>query len=126
MKNLHTYENDFTTLYVRADHVLVIMKEGITVIPEYQQYLKQVAQKHFPNRPFGYVTHRKNSYAVDPKVYIETSKIKNLVAFAIVSTTSLSLSNAQIEQLFLSIPVQIFDDLDIAEAWIQEVVAQHH
>lgn len=125
MENLHTYETDFTTLHVRTDHVLVIMKEGITVVPAYQQYLQEVALKHFTNRPFGYITHRRNSYAVDPKVYIETSKIKNLVAFAIVSKTPLSLSNARIEQLFLSISVQVFDELDVAQAWVQEIVAQH-
>ena len=125
MKNLHTYETDFTTLHIRADHVLAIMKEGVTVVPEYQKYLEEASLLHFPKKPFGYITHRKHSYAVDPKVYIKTSQIENLVAFAIVSTEPVSLSNAQIEQLFLSIPVQVFNDLEKAEAWVQEIVAQH-
>ena len=125
MKNLHTYETDFTTLHIRTDHVLAIMKEGITVVPEYQQYLEEVSLLHFPERPFGYITHRKNSCAVDRQVYIKTSQIKNLVAFAIVSKEKLSLSNAQIEKLFLSVPVQVFTELSEAEAWMQEIVAQN-
>lgn len=61
------------------------MNEGITVIPEYNDILISLANTYFPQRDFVYITHRKNSYSVDPTIYIETSKISNLRAFVVIA-----------------------------------------
>jgi hypothetical protein len=99
------------------------MKEGITVKPEYNNDLIAIADKYFKDRPFGYVTHRINSYAVDPATYVQTSKIDNLVAFAVVSKNSINISNMELEKIFLKKPFEIFDEMDEAIDWVHDVVA---
>ena len=119
---------EFGEIDVFNNFVIAIMKEGITVKPEYNNDLINIANKYFPNKPFGYITYRKNSYSVDPMVYIETSKIKNLVAFAVVSvegSPGLKLTNVEIEKMFLKKPFKHFISLNNAKLWVNEMVEQN-
>lgn len=113
---------DFGEIDVFNNFVIAIMKEGITVIPEYNKHLVDIATTYFSNRPFGYITYRKNSYAVDPMIYLKTSDIKNLVAFAIVADDSQKTSNIEIEKHFLKKPLRGFTNLDDAKDWVNELI----
>ena len=125
LKNKSPYKLEFGTVFIADHYILAVMNEGVTILPEHNQNLVDAAERFFKDRPFGYITHRIHSYSVDPKVYLETSKISNLVAFAVVSGDQISLNNTKVEQLFLDKPVQLFDELEAAQAWIQDIVAQH-
>lgn len=116
MITTHTYT--FGTLSIHSNFVIAIMNEGITVKPEYNEILVSIANKYYPNKPFGYITHRINSYSVDPSIYIETSKIKNLVAFAVVSEEPLKLSAVDVEKIFLKKPFKTFQDMTNAQEWV--------
>tara|TARA_R110002050_G_scaffold182014_2_gene315478 strand:- start:19 stop:396 length:378 start_codon:yes stop_codon:yes gene_type:complete len=116
---------DFGEIHVFQNFIVVFMDEGITVKPEYNPYLVDIANKYFKNRPFGYITYRIHSYAVNPLVYIETSKIKNLAAFAIVSTNGLKKSNVEIEKRFMTKPFEHFTDLDVAKKWVDSFIKSH-
>jgi len=113
----------FGKVEIYSNYVIAIMKEGVTVKPEYNKDLVSLANQYFKHRPFGYITHRINSYSVDPSTYIETSKIDNLVAFAVVSKNSINISNTELEKIFLKKPLNHFDELDEAIDWVNEVVA---
>ena len=63
---------DFGTIELHEHYVITIMNEGITVKPEYNEELVSIANTHYKGKPFAYITHRKNSYAVDPSVYFKT------------------------------------------------------
>ena len=91
---------DFCEVEVYKNYVIVIINEGISLTPENNDVLLGIATKYFINKNFGYITHRINSYSVDPRIYTETSKIENLVSFAVVSENKIALSNAQIEKTF--------------------------
>ncbi len=112
----------FGILEVYNNFVLAVMKEGITVKPEYNEYLIEIAEKHFKNKPFGYITNRKNSYSVDPRIYYETSKINNLVAFSVVSVKKINLTNVELEKIFLKKPFKHFTELNNAIQWVNEIV----
>lgn len=103
-------------------YMIAVINEGLTVDHEINSFLTSLAYSHFKNRPFGYITHRIHSYSVDPSVYSETSKIENLVGFAIVSIKKINLTNAQIEELFLNKPIQTFNEIDNAVAWIKSLI----
>ncbi|RMA64215.1 hypothetical protein [Ulvibacter antarcticus] len=103
-------------------YIVTTMKEGIIVIPEYNNELINVANKYFKNKPFAYITNRVNSYSVDPKIYIETSKIKNLVAFAVVTKEAINMSNVEVEKIFLKKPFQQFETLDEAIYWAKHII----
>ncbi len=112
----------FGEVQIFENFVIAIMDEGTTVRPEDNEELLKIANTYFSGRPFGYITHRINSYAVDPMVYLQTSKIDNLIAFAVVSTDGIKESNIELEKLFLSKPFRHFRDMEEAKEWIDEMV----
>ncbi len=118
---IKTLNFEFGEVRIFQNFVVVVMNEGITVKPEYNKDLVDIAYKYFKSKLFGYITYRKNSYAVDPMIYIETSKIENLVAFAVVSSEGLNVSNIEIEKRFFTKPFQHFSNLDDAKNWINEL-----
>lgn len=113
---------EFGEIRVFKNFVIVVMKEGITVKPEYNKDLVNIAAKYFKDTLFGYITYRKNSYAVNPLVYLETSEIKNLAAFAVVCGDGLKLSNLELEKIFLKKPLRHFGNLDDAKDWVNSVI----
>ncbi len=115
---------DFCDFTIFDNFLIAVMKEGTTVVPEHNEVLVDLANKYFKERPFAYITNRINSYAVDPKVFNETSKIENLVAFAVVSQQELGISNASFEKSFLKKPQKTFSKLIDAIAWCEEKVAE--
>jgi hypothetical protein len=121
---IETLHFEFGEIRVFKNFVVVVMKEGITVIPEYNKDLAAISEKYFYKRPFGYITYRKNSYSVDPMVYIETSKIENLIGFAVVSSEGLKVSNLELEKRFLKKPLRHFINLDDAKDWINGLIEE--
>ncbi|NCT16939.1 MAG: hypothetical protein COZ75_07720 [Flavobacteriaceae bacterium CG_4_8_14_3_um_filter_34_10] len=114
---------DFCEFSIFNNFIIAVINEGITVMPEHNEVLLKLAKKYFKNRPFAYITNRIHSYAVDPKVYLETSKIENLVAFAVVSQQKLSTSNTQVEKMFLNKPYKNFEHLLEAIHWSESIIA---
>lgn len=104
--------------------MVVKMKEGVTVEPAHNLNLEKIAKTYYSGKKFGYITYRENSYSVNPLVYIETSKITNLVAFAVVAPDGLRESNIRIEKLFFKKPFQSFQDLDQAKDWIIQKIEE--
>lgn len=96
--------------------------EGATVNLESNKYLEDIADTYFANKKFVYITHRINSYAVDPAVYPKAAEIENLIGFTVVANHHLALSNAEIEKLFYQNPFEIFTDLEKAKTWAESIV----
>lgn len=113
---------EFGEVAVYEDYVVVVMKEGITVAPKYNDDLIKLSEAYFKNRKFGYITQRKYSYSVDPQIYFKTSKIKNLVAFAIVANENPISKTSDLEKTFLRQPLKVFQELADAVNWVQELV----
>lgn len=88
---------DFCEFSIFDNFIIAVMNDGVTVLPEHNLILVELSEKHFKNRPFAYITNRINSYSVDPKVFNETSKIENLIAFAVVSQTDVRIAIASFE-----------------------------
>lgn len=113
---------DFCEIHIYDYYLVVLIKEGITVSPKHNAVLINVADDFFKSTNFVYITHRINSYSVDPSTYLETSKIKNLKGFAVVSKDYKAKSNVEIEKLFLNKPFETFDDLIDAESWVKSIL----
>lgn len=109
-------------MFIYDNYLVVVMKEGVNITPKHNNVLVEVTKNHFSDKPFVYITHRINSYSVDPKIYLETSKIKNLKGFAVVSSNYKAKVNAQIEQMFFNKPFEIFTKLDEAIRWANELI----
>jgi hypothetical protein len=113
---------DFCTMHIYDNYMIVVINEGVTVTPEHNDVLLNVADTYYKNKPFVYITHRLNSYAVDPAIYKETSKIENLAGFCVVSADYKAKRNAEIEKLFLNKPFEIFDTIEDATTWVNQVI----
>jgi hypothetical protein len=98
--------------YMKAE-----INEGVTMNQEAAKELMVIAKKHFPSKPFAYITVRKNSYAVDPMIYLKVFEIENLKAIAIVSGKFIDNHNVKIEKHFFNKPMQIFKTQTEAISW---------
>ncbi|SRX55884.1 hypothetical protein [Aequorivita sp. CIP111184] len=119
---IKTLNFEFGEIRVFKNFVVVVMNEGITVKPEYNDDLIAISENYFRDRPFGYITYRKNSYSVNPMVYLKTSKIENLIAFAVVSDDALRIRNLEVERRFLTKPFEHFNNLDDAKDWVNKMI----
>ncbi|MDG5492886.1 hypothetical protein [Psychroserpens sp. SPM9] len=112
---------DFCHIHIYENYMIVTVNTGVNISTEHNTILKNVADTYFKKKPFIYITHRINSYSVDPAVYRETSKIPNLIGFCVVSKNYMAKSAAQIEKLFLNKPFEIFDTLTEAIDWAKSI-----
>lgn len=113
---------DFCEMQIYDNYLVVVMNEGVTVTPDHNQVLLNVSDTYFNNRNFVYITNRIHSYSVNPSIYFETSKIKNLLGFAVVSKDYKAKTNAEVEKLFFEKPFEIFSTLEIAVDWANSLL----
>lgn len=114
---IKSYTLNFCDLEIHKDYVLAIMHEGIIVDKENNTILIDIAEKHFKNTPFVYITHRINSYSVDPIVYIKTAQIKSLMGFAIVSKSPNQKKLSTYEKTFFNKEFKLFEKMEEALQW---------
>lgn len=113
---------DFCDMRIYDNYMVTIMNEGVTITPDHNQILLNIVDTYYNDRKFVYITHRLHSYSVDPAIYFETSKIKNLAGFAVVSKDFKAKSNAEIEKLFLNKPFEVFNTVEEAIAWANSLL----
>lgn len=114
------------TFYIYPNYLIVEINEGETVTAESNEILVDIANTYYNGKKFVYITNRIHSYAVDPAVYSKTSLIENLAGFAVVATNLISLSNAEIEKLFLSKPFESFTELNKAIDWAHSITKHNN
>lgn len=113
---------DFCEIHIYDHYMIVTINTGVNLSVEHNATLTNIADTYYKNKSFVYITHRINSYSVDPAIYKETSKINNLAGFCVVSKNYLAKSTAQIEKLFLNKPFEIFDTVEEAIEWSKSVM----
>lgn len=113
----------FCVIEVYNDYAISRINEGFHLTPDKNRILEDIANDYFNDKSFVYISHRKNSYSVDPSIYLQTSKVKNLEGMAVVAEAPLSKGNAEVEKLFLDKPFEIFTDIDDAITWAKTLVA---
>jgi hypothetical protein len=116
------YHLKFGEVHIYNFYVKAVIAEGITIDKKISDTIINLATKHFPHKPFGYITHRIHSYSVDPAVYKDVADISNLVGFAIVTGNTKRLINSDFERYFIKKPSKTFKELDEAINWIKELI----
>lgn len=104
-------------LEIYPNYAVAELNEGITLNEDSVAEMVSITHLHYANTPFAYITIRKNSYAVDPIMYLKIFEIENLKAIAIVSTKSLDNHNIKIERHFFKKPMNIFSSFKEALTW---------
>ncbi|MER3374818.1 MAG: STAS/SEC14 domain-containing protein [Allomuricauda sp.] len=116
------YQLDIGTVQVFDDYMVATFDEGATVTLERAYQIIGISEIHFRNRNFGYISQRKNSYAVDPTIYNYLRGLENLKAFAIVSKKEIDMHNFKIEKLFYKKNMEFFIEFENALAWVRKRV----
>ena len=114
------YQLDIGTVQVYNDFMVSTFEEGATLTLERAYQIIGISEIHFRDKNFGYISLRKNSYAVDPTIYNYIRGLENLKAFAIVSKKESDMHNFKIEKLFYKKNMEFFIEYDNAVAWIKK------
>jgi len=124
MKALHHYDLGYANLYVYEQYLINNIKDGVTVSDTHYLALKEIIEKHFPDRKMVYLSNRVSSYTVDPLVHLKVSTIENLAGIGIVTDTNLRAQTALFEGTFSKIPYQVFNTLAEAIVWATMIVKE--
>ncbi len=118
------YVLEIGTVQVYDNYMVAVYNEGVTVTLERVYQLIGISEIHFRDRPFGFISHRKNSYAIDPTIYNYVRELENLKAYAIVSVKEMDMHNFSIEKMFYKKPMKFFIDYNNALAWVKRRVGK--
>ncbi len=116
------YQLETGVVQVFDNYMVAIFEEGVTVTLERAFQIIGISEIHFREKEFGYISLRKNSYAIDPTVYNYLREMENLKAFAIVSIKEIDMHNFKIEKMFYKKPMKFFIEFDNALAWVKKRV----
>ncbi|MEM1257943.1 MAG: STAS/SEC14 domain-containing protein [Bacteroidota bacterium] len=114
------YSLDIGTVQVYDHYIVATFDEGATVTLERAYQIIGISEIHFRNKKFGYISLRKNSYAIDPIIYTYLRGLENLKAFAIVSKKEIDMHNFKIEKMFYKKHMEFFIEFDNAVGWIKK------
>lgn len=118
------YHLDIGIIQVFDDYMVSIFEEGSTLTLERAYQIIGISEIHFRSKNFGYISLRKNSYAIDPVIYTYLRGLENLKAFAIVSKKEIDMHNFKIEKMFYKKNMEFFIEYENAVAWIKKRVAK--
>jgi hypothetical protein len=113
------YKLEIGKVQVYENYMVSIFDEGATLTLERAYQIIGISEIHFRNKNFGFISLRKNSYAIDPTIYNYLKELENLKAFAIVSVKEIDMHNFKIEKLFYKKPMKFFIEYDNALRWIK-------
>ena len=116
------YNLEIGTIQVYQDYMVATFEEGATLTLERAYQIIGISEIHFRDKPFGYISLRKNSYAIDPTIYGYLRELENMKAFAIVSVKEIDMHNFKIEKLFYKKPMKFFIEFDNALLWVKRRV----
>lgn len=116
------YQLETGVVQVFDNYMVAIFEEGVTMTLERAFQIIGISEIHFREKEFGYISLRKNSYAIDPTVYNYLREMENLKAFAIVSVKEIDMHNFKIEKMFYKKPMKFFIEYDNALAWVKKRV----
>lgn len=117
-----TIETDIGRFDYYSNMVVAEVKEGAHVgTDEAIEPLQAGAQVFGYGVNFVYISHRLNSYSIDPTGYYEAaSMFPNFKALAIVATNRRRRMLANLERLFMKRPIYVFSNLEDAFQWAEE------
>lgn len=121
---LKILELEFTVLEFHREYVLSKPHEGKVLEREQVAYLVKVCQDFYSRKPYVYLSYRINDYNVNPTVYINLEKVKNLLGIGIVCKKASSLNMAKFEKKFSKLPYEIFTELKPAREWAKKMVEE--
>lgn len=117
-------ELEFGKITFTEKCLIAELNEGILFDIENNRQLLQIGKDHFEGKPYGYISNRKYSYAVNPMIYMESANSSNLKAIAVVTRDPLCNQNIELEKQFYreKNSFEVFETLEEAINWVNSRV----
>ena len=125
-EHLTTLNLDFGTFKLYRNLVIGEVHEGIVINADHALELISYSISHYRSMAsIVYLSHRRNSYSVDPTMYLETGRaFPSLAGYGIVYHNELNRKVAMLEQKFLPYPSELFTSLGPAIEWAGSCVTK--
>lgn len=122
MGMFHYYDLNDTEAFVFDDYLISQMHEGECLDHDHTVILREIIKIHFENKSLVYISNRVKSYTVDPLVYKEVEKMKNLLAIIIVTNNQTFFKEAKEELKYFNKPSLVCNNLTDAIIWASKLV----
>ena len=121
---LKILELEFTILEFHKHYVISKPREGQILEAKQIADLVEVCSEFYSGKAFVYLSYRINDYNVNPIIYLNIEKVRNLAAIGIVCKKESSLNTARFEKQFCKLPYEIFTDLMPAREWAKKMAIE--
>ncbi|MFK7750023.1 MAG: STAS/SEC14 domain-containing protein [Kordia sp.] len=121
LRDIYTFERG--KLYLYDDLVIGEINEGVHISSETLLSFFEFFHENY-KVPFGYISHRINSYSIDPQVYKMLPENNLLKGIAVVSDQKFSSLNAHVEKNFYNGHYELFTTINTAVNWL-DTIALH-
>lgn len=111
---------DFAHFDLYEHYLVATIHEGVVFDTPHFQKFHEIFDKHFYNRPFGYISNRKNDYTINPTCYAENDKYDaQIVGIATLCYSEETYRNAIFTERFLKWPHKAFYTMEECVEWIE-------
>lgn len=118
----NTIVHKAATVYFYDNFVVVEVNEGITLSYASGFSLLVSGLKHLGTKPWIYVSHRINSYAVVPTDYKYLNRVPTLKGLVIINPNRAKKNTIELEQSFFKKPFMVANNFDEALAWGNDIL----
>lgn len=121
---IKSYDLDCSRVFVFEHYLINQIKDDVHVNLEHVEVLRNLINENYGSRKMVYISNRVNTYSVDPLVYPEVARIKNLIGMAIVTTTTRKKKNAMFEKIFFQKDFQVFETFEESIIWAAGILSK--
>ncbi len=118
------HELDIGLFHFCKNFIVAEIKEGINLNFDSGKELFQLANTYYQGiTPYVYISNRINSYSVKPTEHYKLENIfPNFKGYAIVTYDTVNYEVAKLEELFTNRPTGIFNTLNEAVDWAEDLI----
>ncbi len=110
----------FAHMELHEHYVVCTIHEGVVFDTPQVHKLHEVFAEHYHDRPFGYISNRKNDYTINPTSYAENDNYEvQLVGVATLCYSDETYQNALFAERFLQYPHKAFFKMEDCVNWIE-------
>ena len=120
-KQVKQYDLEMGKVVFFKNYLIIEVAEGTSFDYEKAKELSKLTNRHFGNRPFGYISNRIHSYSLEPIDYTRIKEVfPNITAFAAVIYSKSQKTSVKIENMFYQEGIVSFNNLDKAIKWMEK------
>lgn len=114
---------EFAHFELYENYLVATINEGVIFdAPELHKF-HEIFDKHYYNRPFGYISDRKNDYTINPTCYAESKNYNSqIVGVATLCYSEVTYRNAAFAERFLDWPHKAFYTMEECVDWIDLLI----